>query len=309
MDYHTCKNIFQPISEAFAYCNGRVKISPNGGVLEVLYISKPVFNWGGFELKKNSDIEPNFWSPVDAEIEAEIEAAEAAKKTPNAQARARSYKRVFDYSMCNEGVFDLFITMTCDGAKVDRYNIDKVYWDKLRHFLDNRVQRKGLKYIIVPELHKDGAVHFHGLINSSAVQLKDSGRRIRKRGLSYGKHIYNITDWKVGFTTAVKLSGDHENVAKYITKYITKQTSGGMIGGRYYYHGGKLLQPSYHYLNFLEEPEGKAIDLEEAGLRVVYVTNLSNCRYEEVGLPEYHMDERIGAAGRAVKAPKGGFAV
>lgn len=284
MEYHTLKNIFKPISNNLAYCNGRVKIAPNGGVLEILYTSKPVFNCGGFEPQNTSDKKPNFWCQQEAEIEAEIEAAEAKEKTPNAQARARAYKRVFDYSMCNEGVFDLFITMTCDGAKVDRYDIDKVYWDKLRHFLDNRVQRKGLKYIIVPELHKDGAVHFHGLINSGAVQLKDSGHKVWKRGLSRGKHIYNIADWKVGFTTAVKLSGDHENVAKYITKYITKQTSGGMIGGRYYYHGGKLLQPKYHYLNFLEEPKGRAIDLEEAGLRVVYVTDLSNCRYEEVSL-------------------------
>lgn len=250
----------------------------------MLYTSKPVFNWGGFELKKNSDIEPNFWRQREAKIEAEIEAAESTEKTPNAQAKTRALKRLFDYSYCNEGVFDLFITMTCDGKKVDRYDIDKVYWDKLRHFLDNRVQRKGLKYLIVPELHKDGAVHFHGLINSGAVQLKDSGHKVWKRGLSYNKRIYNITDWKVGFTTAVRLSGDHENVAKYITKYITKQTSGGMIGGRYYYHGGKLLQPKYHYLNFLEEPKGRAIDLEEAGLRVVYVTDLSNCRYEEVSL-------------------------
>lgn len=284
MEYHTLKNIFKPISNNLAYCNGRVKIAPNGGVLEILYTSKPVFNWGGFEPQNTSDKKPKYWSQTETEMEAEICKAESKEKTPNGQARARAYKRVFDYSYCNEGVFDLFITMTCDGTKVNRYDIDKVYWDKLRHFLDNRVQRKGLKYIIVPELHKDGAVHFHGLINSSAVQLKDSGHQIQKRGLSYKKHIYNITDWKIGFTTAVRLSGDQENVAKYITKYITKQTSGGMIGGRYYYHGGQLLQPKYHYLNFLEEPKGRAIDLEEAGLRVVYVTDLSNCRYEEVSL-------------------------
>jgi len=247
----------------------------------VLYTSKPVFNWGGFELKKNSDIEPNFWRQREAKIEAEIEAAESTEKTPNAQAKTRALKRLFDYSYCNEGVFDLFITMTCDGKKVDRYDIDKVYWDKLRHFLDNRVQRNGLKYLIVPELHKDGAVHFHGLINSSAVRLKDSGKKYWKRNTpSYGQRIYNVTDWKLGFTTAVKFSGDYENVCRYITKYVLKQSEGGMIGGRYYYHGGDLKEPHYEYINFTQEPEGHKVKLDEANLTVVYVPDLTQCHYE-----------------------------
>ena len=92
-----------------------------------------------------------------------------------------------------------------------------------------------------------------------------------------------MADWKLGFTTAVKLSGDYDNVCKYITKYVLKQSDGGMIGGRYYYHGGDLKGPRYEYINFIRQPEGEAYELKEAGLTVVYVTNLADCQYEAPG--------------------------
>lgn len=255
--------ILKPISEALSHCNGRVKISPNGAVLEVLYTSRPVFNWGGFEARKVG------W---------QLGAKEYGKA--NEQSRRRAYKKVFDYAACNSDVFDLFITITLDKECIDRYDIEQIY-PKLKAFLDHRVQRKGLAYIIVPEYHKDGAIHFHGLINSSAVTLKDSGKRYWKRNSPCrGQHIYNVTDWKFGFTTAVKLTGDYMNVCKYITKYVLKQSDGGMVGGRYYYHGGELKEPHYEYINFTEEPEGKVYEFEEASLTVIYVSDLAKCQYE-----------------------------
>lgn len=198
----------------------------------------------------------------------------------NEQSRRRAYRNVFDYAACNDDVFDLFVTITLDKECIDRYDIKQIY-PKFKAFLSNHVQRNGLAYVIVPEYHKDGAIHFHGLINSSAVKLKDSGKRYWKRNTPcYGQRIYNVTDWKFGFTTAVKLKGDYTNVCKYITKYVMKQAEGGMIGGRYYYHGGKLKRPHYEYIHFLEEPEGKVINIPDASLTAVYVQDLAKCRYE-----------------------------
>lgn len=271
-------SILKPLSFAQTHCNGRIKISPNGAVLETLYTSRPVFNWGGFECHKKDHF------------------SVAKRGTANEQSRRRAYRKVFDYAACNEDVFDLFITLTLDKEMVDRYDIEKIY-PKLKNFLDHRVQRKGLAYILVPELHKDGAIHFHGLINSAAVTLKDSGKRYWKRNTpSYGQKIYNITDWKLGFTTAVKLSGDYEDVCKYITKYVLKQSDGGMIGGRYYYHGGDLKEPHYEYINFLSEPEGKKYELEEAKLIVIYVADLTKCQYEGTTVGRSRAAPAVGAA-------------
>lgn len=256
-------SVLKPLSDGLAHCNGRVKISPNGAVLEVMYTSRPVFNWGGFEAQKSG------WHLSGREY------GEA-----NEQSRRRAYKKVFDYAACNSDVFDLFVTMTLDKECIDRYDIDQIY-PKLKTFLSNRVQRDGLAYVIVPEYHKDGAIHFHGLINSSAVKLKDSGKKYWKRNTPcYGQRIYNVTDWKFGFTTAVKLCGDYMSVCKYITKYVLKQADGGMVGGRYYYHGGELKSPHYEYINFTSEPDGEVYEVEDAGLTVIYVPDLAKCQYE-----------------------------
>ena len=56
--------------------------------------------------------------------------------------------------------------------------------------------------------------------------------------------MYNIDDWNLGFTTAIRLYGDRAAVAAYIGKYITK---GEKVGGRWYYSGGELQRPRYMY--------------------------------------------------------------
>ena len=77
---------------------------------------------------------------------------------------------------------------------------------------------------------------------------------------------------------------NYDNVCKYITKYILKQSGGGMIGGRYYYHGGELKEPLFEYINFTEEPKGEKYKIEEADLTIIYVTELSECHYEPAGI-------------------------
>lgn len=170
--------------------------------------------------------------------------------------RARS--RIRDYARSNPD-FCFFVTCTLDRTVIDRYDINEVV-RRLRSWLDNRVRRKGLKYILVPELHKDGAVHFHGFING-ALPVVDSGtltnggkprrprsERMRQQLLSDGWHVvYNLPDWGYGFTTAIRLYGEREKAIGYVCKYIGKEMKRGKlpskIGGRWYYSGGALALP------------------------------------------------------------------
>lgn len=93
---------------------------------------------------------------------------------------------------------------------------------KLSTWLNDRSKRDGLTYMIIPEYHKSGRVHMHGLIND-ALDVMDSGTRtvkgfdkpvklatIRSMGLSKNVQdiVYNVPAWKYGFSTAVKVHGD-----------------------------------------------------------------------------------------------------
>lgn len=255
------------ISPDEALFNGRVKLYPDGQggqiVHEVMVCSRAIFNPHGLERvggrKKSSRITKEareVWEAEEAGA-ASLERWEAEEKANRGRAKRRARQRVYDLAACNR--FDLFVTLTLDRQKCDRYDYKAVV-RKLGQWLDNRVRRAGLRYLMVPEFHKDGAVHFHGLINSEAVKLLDSGRRYKD-----GRVIYNLPEWSLGFTTAIPLAGDYSAVCAYICKYITKQ--GEAVGGRYYLSGGKLEEPVLQYFNAdFEAAEGEAFEIPAGGI-------------------------------------------
>lgn len=164
------------------------------------------------------------------------------------QSFLRAKRRAYDLVRCND--FDCFVTLTMDKKVVDRENYDEIV-KKLGVWLDNRVRRKGLKYVLCPEYHKDGkAIHFHGLMNSEALKLIDSKRKRHK------KTVYNVDDFPLGFSTAMKVTGEESKkaTAGYVFKYMTKQGANNKIGGRYFLHGGDLEKPRYEYV-FIDDYE------------------------------------------------------
>lgn len=164
--------------------------------------------------------------------------AEADEKSTQ-KARSRARRDVFDLCACNP-TLSYFVTLTIDEKRLDRYDYDIII-KKLNVWLDNNVRRRGLAYVMVAEYHKDKAIHFHALFND-ALEIVDSGVKDKR-----GNVIYNLPSWTYGFTTAIKTYGDRDGAVKYITKYIGK--SEDKVGGRWYYHGGKLNKPHYTYQN------------------------------------------------------------
>jgi hypothetical protein len=97
-------------------------------------------------------------------------------------------------------------------------------------------------------------------LTNDVLKLTHSGTYIRPTGgkpvkadtvkrsgfsLEDCRDVYNIVDWKLGFTTAIKVYGNRGAVANYIGKYITKGEK--KVGGRWYYSGGSLKHPIYKY--------------------------------------------------------------
>ena len=87
------------------------------------------------------------------------------------RARRRAATKVRDLALSNR--FRWFVTLTLDRERIDRYDVG-VITKKLNQVMDNLVRRRGLAYVLVPERHKDGAVHFHGFF-TDAVRAVESG--------------------------------------------------------------------------------------------------------------------------------------
>lgn len=138
--------------------------------------------------------------------------------------------------------FEFFVTLTLDQTKIDRYD-PKIITKALNRWLDNMVRRNGLRYILVPELHKDGALHFHGFFAGKNLPAVDSGHKD-----TCGETVYNLPQWGYGFSTAIRLRGEYPRAVAYVCKYIGKQ-QGQRPMGRWYYSGGTLKEPPKEYMD------------------------------------------------------------
>ena len=151
--------------------------------------------------------------------------------------------------------FDYFVTLTFDPKRVDSLDPAAVV-RAMSTWCDNNVRRRGLKYILVPELHKSGRVHFHGFFND-ALPREDSGTikmpgekkprkpRTKKQRAEMlaagGQVVWNLPNWTYGFTTALELHGPYPAAVAYVCKYIGKDHV--KIAGRWYYSGGDVQKP------------------------------------------------------------------
>ena len=239
------------ISEALALKNGRKKyyVLPDGTkkLWDVTVFPNGIYKPNGLELCE--------------ECKAHSAKPKKGEGTQDEENRRKSYNRaknnLFDILMSNADI-GYFVTMTFDGERVNRYDYGEVV-KKLGVWLDNNVRRNGLRYVLVPEFHKDGAVHFHGFMNAESLKIDaaispKTGRPLTAKG----KQIYNITAFPYGFTTAIKVGENTDErtaCAKYIYKYITK-TNGEKVGGRYYLSGGNLKKPVFEYFdcNYFDVP-------------------------------------------------------
>ena len=148
------------------------------------------------------------------------------------------------------------MTMTFNPEKVDSFDYAECS-KKLSQWLKDVRKRYApdIRYLFVPELHKSGRYHFHGLLaDIGSLCLVDSGHR------DNGQIIYNIDNYKLGFTTATKIL-DKQRTATYIGKYITKELSGHIKGKKHYWASRNLDLPLVKNLT-VEELCAMGIDKE-----------------------------------------------
>lgn len=214
------------------------------------------------------------------------EAGDGAAAPRDVQAAIRNYKaahrRLYDKIQSNPQL-DLFVTLTIDPKQLDRKNYQEII-QHLSRWLDNRVRRDGLQYILVPEYHPtdNESIHFHGLMNRNGLHIENSHHKHN------GKTIYNITDYPYGFTTAKRVTsprgGNYSDaISKYVHKYMTKAlhqvgedpelADRLKIGGRYYLSGGDLNAPRLLFTNYnYQNVDLPALEVPGAGTQIKVVT-------------------------------------
>lgn len=136
--------------------------------------------------------------------------------------RARSM--VLQYALCNP--WDWFFTGTLDPAKFDRFDLDG-FMLALSQFIRDKRKAYGVKFqvLLIPEHHKDGATHVHGMIYGLPGEVTPRFSPPAPWKLVNG----GFHDWpdyrkKFGFCSLGRIK-DPVATAYYITKYITKDLS------------------------------------------------------------------------------------
>lgn len=156
--------------------------------------------------------------------------SELSQKEDSNLYRAKS--KVREYAFCNE--WEYFVTLTLDKRKQDRHDLDGYIRDFgvwIGNY--NKKYRTKLKYLLIPEQHKNGAWHLHGLFHDVAAD-------------SLVKNAYGYLDMpyyaaRFGFISLSKI-GDPKKTATYITKYVAKAFGATQIGlcKHSYYHSQGL---------------------------------------------------------------------
>lgn len=143
---------------------------------------------------------------------------------------SRSKARIFELAMCNE--FTHFCTFTQDEKKRDRFDLKefrKDFAQLVRNLNRERDEGEKIKYLLIPEQHKNGAWHMHGLLkglNDTDLRQFKLDEKIPYRIREQIKKGAKIYDWRryrraFGYFTCTEIKSGSA-CAKYITKYISK---------------------------------------------------------------------------------------
>lgn len=158
----------------------------------------------------------------------------------------RSKDKVFEYAQCNK--WEFMVTFTFDDKSIpfpypenpqefdsDMKVVKQWFQNIQTKYYGGLVSEEKLKYLIVSELGEStGRFHVHGLL-ANCGRLGFVPARVDKDG----RQIYNLIQWKKGFSTAKKI---YENfgACAYILKYITKQVALVSSGRSRYLHSANL---------------------------------------------------------------------
>ena len=165
------------------------------------------------------------------------------------RAMHRAKEKIYGYVIAND--WQYWATQTFNREVVDRYNLDEIvkrYNQKLYNLKKRSYPE--LKWLVVPELHKDGAWHLHMFMSGIPKdRMKYSGCDYYVKAKNCYRPIYNWLDTEdLGFNYYLYI-GDFEPLERvittnYVTKYITKDLVKKRFNKKMYWCSRGLWEPS-----------------------------------------------------------------
>lgn len=141
---------------------------------------------------------------------------------------SRTKAKIFELAMCND--WEYFVTLTLNPEYHDRSDLNH-YKKKLSTWIKNynRLHDISIKYLLIPENHKDGNWHMHGLMMGLPIKyLREFtiGKKLPLKMITEITKGNTLYDWPAyakafGYLSISKIR-NAESISKYITKYITK---------------------------------------------------------------------------------------
>ena len=229
--------------------------------------------------------------PIKKQYETELTDEELAERHEHSIKTSlnRSKKKIYDYGRSN--IWEWFITLTFERVEsFNAENFDECKKRVSKWFQNVRIKYcPKIKYLAIPEQHESGAWHFHCLVSNcdeldfevarnnrmyrideetgeyildkygARIPNKYYGKELRT---SYpdGEYIYNIKQYRNGFSTATKIT-DTRKAVSYVIKYVTKEIAECGFGKRRYLPSTNLKLP-IETVGLLEKGEIKNLITE-----------------------------------------------
>lgn len=133
--------------------------------------------------------------------------ADSARSLASSVGRTRSKIRQLAVAVR----WEYFVTLTFDKKYVDRYSYDDCL--ALVQRWSRKMSASGADWLLVPEYHKDKAIHFHGLVRGLSGVVACGSKKSKK--------YFAVKGWNYGYSNLSPIK-DSLRVANYICKYITK---------------------------------------------------------------------------------------
>ena len=251
--------------------NVRVKVFPDGSE-QIQIFSHSMASSGEKSLKKCNPFTGEIYDRVTGYLEqVPFESEEFTRVRDMTDPEYTAYKsyvrtKKIVYDLARSNRWEWFLTFTFSPDKVNRYDYEDCS-KKMSEWLRNMKRIcPDMVYLVVPERHKDGAFHFHGLfLNCWRFDFSFSGHYDKS-----DRPIFHVGKYNWGFTTATRIS-DYRKASSYLVKYITKDLCSVTVNKKRYWVTRNAQRP------VIEEYDLEGIE-EERLMDVLSIYEITNIK-------------------------------